>query len=87
MDLRALVDLNCIATQVIRFHFLEKYTLHNTIKYLQLVSNLGIKSWNKKGDFCPILLQTKRIDDPKKAKFRYAEKFKTCTTFKSKSID
>ena len=51
MDLRALVDLNCIATQVIRFYFLEKYTLHNTIEYLQLIINLSIKSWNKKGDF------------------------------------
>ena len=87
MDLRALVDLNCIATQVIRFHFLEKYTLHNTIEYLLLISNLSIKSWNKKGDFCPILLQTQHIDDSTKTKFRYAEKFKTCTTFKSKSID
>ena len=25
MDLRALVDVNCIATQVKRFDFLEKY--------------------------------------------------------------
>ena len=54
---------------------------------LPLISKLSIKSWNKKGDFCPILLQTQRIDDSTKTKFRYAEKFKTCTTFKSKSID
>ena len=43
MDLRALVDLNCIATQVKRFQFLEKYTGR-----LHLISNLSIKSWNKR---------------------------------------
>ena len=41
----------------------------------QLISNLSAQSWNKKGYFCPILLQTKRIDDSTKTKFRSAEKF------------